>query len=470
MNSIKSNLVVTYSIISVAIIVLLAFFLNISMNRIFVEYVTKQQADAIENVKQQVMELYQEETEYFDVEGIEIVANAALQKGLIIRIQTLNQKGDWNMNTHKHHESQMMLEHAGSNMQSMYPDFTGGYKEETHDLIIDDSVVGYLTVGYYGPYSLDDNELEMLNMINESLFFIGGIFLVIAVLLGILMSKRITAPISDAVLMAKKIADGEYGVQSEIRGKNAETNSLIMAINEMSSKLQKDEIQKRQLTADVAHELRTPLSNLQGNLEAMLDGIWEPTQERLGSCHEEIVRLTTIVNQMQELYSLENQREELDCGWIDFPELCRGLLVDFSGKLLEKRIQLICCTETGDVVWGDAYRIRQCMINLIANAVQYSKEESEVIIRYTKDEQSAVVQVSDSGIGIPKEELPYLFERFYRVDKSRNKRTGGMGIGLSITKAIVERHGGLIIVESELEKGTTFTMKFPMPKETGMID
>lgn len=464
MKSIRRNLIITYSAISVAIIAMLAFFFYFSLDTIFEEYAKEQQADRIESVRKQLIELYDEETGKFDVAGMEIIGNAALQNGLILHVQTANQEIDWDINTHKNEECQMMLEHADQNMHSKYPNFTGGYKDDKYDLSIDGETVGFMTVGYYGPYSLDDNELHMLNTINKRLIGIGGVSLLIAIFLGIVMSRRITAPISSAIQIARKIAEGEYGVQSDIKSKNAETNSLIMAINEMSFKLQMDEKQKKQITSDVAHELRTPLTNLQGNLEAMLDGIWEPDRERLMSCHEEIARLAGIVRQMQELYSLENKGDELEYEEIGFLNLCKSLLMDFAGKLREKQIHLACMAGKDDVVWGDEHRIRQCMINLISNAIQYSDEGSDICISFKQGESGAIIKVEDHGIGIPEEELPHLFERFYRVDKSRNKKTGGLGIGLSITKAIVERHNGKITVESVFGKGTTFTMKFPAKK------
>lgn len=461
MKSIRRTLIITYSAISVAIIATLAVVFHFSMEGIFEEYTKKQQADRIENFREQVLGLYDGETGEFDMAGMEIVGNAALQNGLILHLETAGGEMSWDVSAHKRQECQRMLEHAHQNMHGRYPNFTGGYRDEIYDLTVDGKLVGYLTVGYYGPYALDDNELHMLDRINQRLALIGGASLAIAIGLGVIMSRGITAPISSAIQIAGKIAEGEYGVQSRVRSKNAETNSLIQAINEMSLKLERDERQKKQITSDVAHELCTPLTNLQGNLEAMLDGIWEPDRERLVSCHEEIVRLTFIVRQMQELYSLENKRECLEYEEIHFGDLCKSLSLDFAGKLQEKQMRLVCRTGEEDTLWGDEYRIRQCMINLISNAMHYSREGSDICVSFEQDERQAVIRVEDHGIGIPGEELPHLFERFYRVDKSRNKKTGGMGIGLSITKAIVERHGGKIEVESEIGKGTVFTMRFP---------
>lgn len=465
MKTIRMRLILVYSSITIVTLMVIAFFLNSSIDQLFEQYAKERQKSQIEYILNQIPELYHKDLGGFDIQGIEVAANAALQNGLIVHIQTMNQEIDWDINTHRNRECQLMLQHSENNMHSRYPNFVGGYTEEKYDFVYDNNKTGYVTIGYYGPYSLDDNELILINEINNILIILGVIFLILVVLMTILISRSITYPITSAITVAGKIADGEYGTQINKKSRNKETQNLIDAINHMSSKLQTEEKQKRQITADVAHELRTPLSNLQGNLEAMLDGIWEPTQERLVSCHEEIIRLASIVKQMQVLYSLENRKEKLNYEIIDFSDLCKSLSFDFEMKLKEKQMRLVTYMKKGDTIWGDEYKIRQCMINLISNAIQYSKEGGIIEIHISNDREYTTVLVKDYGIGIPEEELPNLFERFYRVDKSRSTKTGGMGIGLSITKAIVERHGGIITVESTLGKGTTFAMTFPQKQK-----
>lgn len=465
MKTIRMRLILVYSAITIATLVVIGFFINGSINQLFEQYAKDRQKSQIEYIRNQIPELYQEESESFDIQGIEVAANAALQNGLIVHIQTMNQEIDWDINTHKNQECQLMLQHSENNMHSRYPNFVGGYTEEKYDFLYGDHKTGHVIIGYYGPYSLDDNELILINEINKILFLLGVIFLVLVVLLTVLISRSITYPITSAITVAGKIANGKYGTQIDQKSRNEETQNLIDAINDMSVKLQTEEKQKRQITADVAHELRTPLSNLQGNLEAMLDGIWEPNQEKLLSCHEEIIRLASIVQQMQVLYSLENRNEQLECESIDFSVLCRSLSVDFAMKLEAKQIRLTVYAKKGDIVWGDRYKIRQCMINLISNAIQYSDVGGEIELHISNDDQYTTILVKDHGVGIPADELPNLFERFYRVDKSRSTKTGGMGIGLSITKAIVERHGGMISVESTPGKGSTFIMTFPQKSE-----
>lgn len=262
------------------------------------------------------------------------------------------------------------------------------------------------------------------------------------------MARKIAEPISDAVRVAEKIANGEYGVKSLVTSRTAETQQLITAINEMSQTLKKEEEQKQQITADVAHELRTPLTNIQSHLEAMIDGIWEPTGERLESCREEILRLSGIVKQLQELYLLENRKGILRYEDFDFYDMCKQLYYNFDVQLDKKNLTFNLCIKHGDIIWGDRARIMQCMVNLIGNAIRYAEPQTAIWIRYLEMDYMIEIQVENIGNPIPKECLPHLFERFYRVDKSRNSKTGGMGIGLSITKAIVERHGGKIWAEN----------------------
>lgn len=461
MKTIKMRLTLVYSAITLITLIIITIFLNRAIEVLFEQYARERQKSQIEYILKQIPELYQKEAGNFNMQGIEATANAALQNGLIVHIQTANQELDWDINAHKTQESQLVLHHMGSNMHSRYPNFAGKYMEEKYDFVYGNDKSGYVTIGYYGPYSFNDHELRLINDINRLLLGLGVIFLVLILLLTAWIAGSITHPIAVAIAAAEQIAKGQYGIQISKHSENEETQNLINAINYMSTKLQTEEKQKRQITADVAHELRTPLSNLQGNMEAMIDGIWEPTYERLISCHEEIIRLASIVNQLQTLYSMENKTEQLVYQNIDVSDLCKSLSMDFEMNLKKKNTKLIFYAEKGDIIWGDEYKIRQCMINLIANAIQYSQEGGNIEIHISDDKTYSTVIVRDYGTGIPEEELPNVFERFYRVDKSRNTKTGGMGIGLSITKAIVERHGGTITVESILGKGTDFIMQFP---------
>jgi signal transduction histidine kinase len=252
------------------------------------------------------------------IEALEVVGNAALLNGYIIHIRTVNNEIHWDIQRHKAAECLLTLQHTETNMHSLYPNFQGGYAETSADLKQEGKNTGSLIIGYYGPYSLDDNELTLINLLNKILIVIAVIFAVIASIVAAFMTGHITRPITAAIGITKHIAQGNYRPPVQRCSSIREANDLLTAISAMSEKLEAKEQQKRQMTADIAHELRSPLQNLQSQVDAMIDGIVQPDAEMLASCQEEIQRLIEIVKQLQELYVLENNavdlsKERFDC-------------------------------------------------------------------------------------------------------------------------------------------------------------
>jgi signal transduction histidine kinase len=219
-----------------------------------------------------------------------------------------------------------------------------------------------------------------------------------------------------------------------------------------------------QLTSDVAHELRTPLTCLQGNLEALIDGIWEPTAERLMSCHEETKRLTKLVEDLSALTRIEWQGIPLNKSDFDLSDLLRLVAQSFENAAREKGIAITCDNLPPLPVTADYDRIKQVFFNILSNAVKYTDAGGVVLrgrrldrLSHSDYTQRCEVTVADTGIGIPSEDLPHIFERFYRTDKSRSRATGGSGMGLTIAAAIVQAHGGTVRAESGGE-GRAFTV------------
>jgi signal transduction histidine kinase len=276
------------------------------------------------------------------------------------------------------------------------------------------------------------------------------------------MSKRFSAPIARAIEAARSIAAGDYEIHDEKIPTTAESANLLPSIRQMARALAKKEQQKKQITDDVAHELRTPLGNLQSHMEAMIDGVWKPTAEHLQNCHAEIMRLSNIVEQLAELSLLEGGSAPYEMGEFDFGELCAQVRNDFLADIEDKEISFKILIPKNSMVYGDADRVKQCMTNLVSNAVKYSGRGGEIAVTCDITPGHATIRVRDDGRGIPEEDMPHLFERFYKVDKSRSRHTGGMGIGLAITKAIVESHGGEIEAQSANGSGATFTITLPL--------
>jgi signal transduction histidine kinase len=274
------------------------------------------------------------------------------------------------------------------------------------------------------------------------------------------MAKRLTRPIASVIDTAGRIAKGDLGSRITERSSTLEIAELTDSVNSMAQELSDQELLRKRLTADVAHELRTPLATLQSHMEAMIDGIWEPEQDRLVSCHEEILRLTKLVGELETLSRYEGENLMLHKERFELSELIKRILLNFENDFKTKGVFL---EFGGDEVWVDADRdkISQVMVNLISNALKYTPEGGQVHVQTGETQSEAIVTVSDTGIGIPESDLPYIFERFYRTDKSRSRATGGSGIGLTIAKSIIDAHSGNISVDSKVNLGSTFTVSLP---------
>jgi signal transduction histidine kinase len=223
--------------------------------------------------------------------------------------------------------------------------------------------------------------------------------------------------------------------------------------------LDKQESLRRRLTADVAHELRTPLTSIGTHLEAMMTGLFEPTPEHLQSCYDETVRLGKVVSDLEMLAKSENDMS-LEKAELNLLSAAREAVLAWQAEADRKHITLNVTGESVTVK-ADKNRLAQVMANLVSNAIKYTLENGEVNVTVSDSGKHGIITVSDNGIGIPADDLPYIFERFYRVDKSRTRTSGGSGIGLAIVKSIVTAHGGKVSVRSSFGNGSTFIVELP---------
>ena len=231
--------------------------------------------------------------------------------------------------------------------------------------------------------------------------------------------------------------------------------------DEMAESIENDRELERRLTTDVAHELRTPLMAIQSTVEAMVDGVFEADQERLETVNSEVQRLGRLVSALLSLSRLENRSTPMKEEVVDVAELISSIVATHEAFVADSGLSLTYEMEKNVLVKGDADMIRQATANLISNAVRYTPEGGWVVVSVLSDRKHVSIAVSDTGIGIAKDDLSRIFGRFWRADASRAREAGGLGVGLAVTKQIVERHHGYISVESELGKGTTFTIHLP---------
>jgi signal transduction histidine kinase len=298
--------------------------------------------------------------------------------------------------------------------------------------------------------------------INRSLLLGGSLAIVIALLLTFILSRRMSSPIGVLAKAARRLGQGDLSQRVQLQGKG-EVEMLAQAFNSMAADLEHAEQLRRNLIADVAHELRTPLSNIQGYLEAIRDRVMKPNAATIRSLNEEAALLSRLVNELQELSLAEAGELKLVYQAEDITKLLKQAVTPWQPKVAAKEISLsLDLPDNLPLVNIDWQRVNEVLHNLLENAVAYTHKGGTINVAAITQGDWVEVCVSDTGEGIPAEDLPHIFERFYRVDKSRARATGGSGLGLTIAKRLVEAHGGKITVQSELGKGSRFSFTLPI--------
>ncbi|TXK71939.1 cell wall metabolism sensor histidine kinase WalK [Paenibacillus sp. N3.4] len=304
-----------------------------------------------------------------------------------------------------------------------------------------------------------DNHFEQALV--QSVLWSAIIGIVFAVLISLIIAKKVANPLIHMKKTAERMAGGELTARTKVKG-NDELAQLGVSLNYLAEQLQAQELLRKTLTADVAHELRTPLTTLKSHMEAMIEGIWEPTSKRLESCYEEIERLRFLVGDLEQLTEMESPQFTLHLQKEDVSAIVEHHVMASRAAFEKNGIELNLMIQANVQLLVDKQRIGQVVVNVLMNALKFTPPNGHVKVEVETENLMAVIRVTDTGIGINKADLPFLFERFYRADKSRNRQTGGSGIGLTIAKRLVEAHRGTIHLESIVGKGTCVTIQLPL--------
>jgi signal transduction histidine kinase len=275
--------------------------------------------------------------------------------------------------------------------------------------------------------------------------------------------RELGAPLSDIMAALDAVAEGNLDARVP-EGAPGEFGKMAESFNRMTSELSRAEQQRRNLTADVAHELRTPLHIIQGNLEGLLDGVYEPTHEHISTTLDETRLLSRLVADLKTLSLAEAGQLPLHCQWLAAADLLADVATSFGGQAAEAgiAIQLEAAPNAGRV-YVDADRIDQVLSNLVSNALRHTPSGGHITLAAYPADDSARLTVTDTGRGIAPEDLPFIFDRFWRGDRSRTRQAGSSsGLGLAIARQLVQAHGGRIEVESQPGQGTTFIITLPV--------
>lgn len=286
-----------------------------------------------------------------------------------------------------------------------------------------------------------------------------GLFITLILSLGGMSLRRMVLPLEDLLKAADRVGQGDYSVRVEEKGP-PEVRSLARVFNDMTARLDQLDERRRTLMTDVTHELRTPLTVVQGNLEGMLDGVYPANETTLGSLIDEIKIISRLVDDLRTLALAESGALQLKKEPTDLAMLVQDSVAPFQAQANAKSVT-INLVVMPDLPWMelDPGRMRQVLTNLLANAIRYTPPGGTVSVSYRMTEGQVVLEVQDSGAGIPAEELSHVFERFYKSSDS-----GGMGLGLAIAKHLVEAHRGTITAESGPGQGTNIRVVLPLEK------
>jgi two-component system sensor histidine kinase BaeS len=320
--------------------------------------------------------------------------------------------------------------------------------------------------GFGGSDQMAQLYVDFRASFNEALTYAALAAMIVAIALSLFFSRSVIAPVRAMSLASQRIADGRYDERVRVNGTD-ELAQLALYFNQMAEKLNQIETMRRRLIGDVSHELRTPLTAIKGSMEGLMDGVLPATNETYQQIHTEADRLNRLVDDLQELSRVEARAYQLDIRPVDVSTLARTVTKRLAPHSESKRITLdLELAPDLARILADEDRAVQVLTNLTGNALQYTPEGGRITISAKRIDNEVQISVSDTGVGIPPEHLSHIFDRFYRVDKSRSRQSGGgSGIGLTIARALVEAHGGRIWAESAGEgQGSTFGFTIPVEK------
>jgi signal transduction histidine kinase len=351
---------------------------------------------------------------------------------------------------------------AGNQAVAVGTELSSAQLDASIPLTVGGKLVGYLyTSGGMG-ISLRNQEM-VLTQLDRAVLVAGLIAGGLGLVLALALAYTLLRPVHALTFAAQQLATGDLSHRVDVRG-NDELASLGQAFNQMADSLQQAEEARRSMTADIAHELRNPLAVQRANLEALQDGVYPLSAENLGSVIEQNLLLTHLVDDLRTLALADAGQVELDRTPIDFSALVERVLEHFQPQAGSQQVRIINNPPSFPIptLSADPIRLEQVLTNLLSNAMRYTPSGGQIELSYAMADDTVRLSIHDSGPGIPEQALPYIFERFYRVDKSRARAEGGTGLGLTIARQLARLHGGDLTASNHASGGAVFTLTLPI--------
>ena len=309
--------------------------------------------------------------------------------------------------------------------------------------------------------------MDSLENVQRQLVTVFILVAVIALFIALIFSNVLTKPITTLTRSIQKMGKGDLSVRVQVKG-SGELRELARSYNAMAEQLESLDKSRNQFVSNASHELKTPLATMKILLENLLYDPEMPQEIRtefMNDLNHEIDRLTAIVTDLLTLTRMDGKKLELHPESLDLSELAAESVRLLQPTAAKRHQALLTRIQPGVMIRGDRSKLGQVIYNLTENALKYTADNGRIAVTLMQKNKSAVLSVQDNGVGIPPEDLPHIFDRFYRVDKARSRETGGTGLGLSIVRQLVELHGGRVTVDSEFGHGSTFTVELPLQQK-----
>ena len=471
-SSLQFRLVLGFALTLTLALATVGIFISLATDRQTERFENEQGLAEVARVSEFVSDHYAEEYGWAETstELDSIVEQAAAISGL--RITMFNAHGNVLAHSHQPYPSTFLELEAGPVRQMPVGEGWGEeawYGEGIFPVIYEGEVVGSLTASSdlsldpeSQPFPLVGPEASRISdLVKRYLLWAGIGAAALGTALVWMLSRRTLAPLQGLGATARRLGRGDLSQRAETAGPT-EVRHLAHSFNAMAAELEEAERHRRNLTADIAHELRTPTSNIQGYLEAIKDGVFQPTPEKIDTLHEQALLLSHLVDDLRLLARVDAGELRLERSQTRVGELLQSALEALRPRAEAKGVTLgLEADPSLPALDLDATRIAQVVGNLLENAVTHTPDGGRVTVSAHAAANAVEVAVADTGPGIALEDLPRLFDRFYRADPSRSRSTGGTGLGLTIARRLVEAHGGSIEVESVVGQGSRFIIRLP---------
>ncbi|MCB2288630.1 HAMP domain-containing histidine kinase [Clostridium sp. CS001] len=453
MQSIRKRLSIILTCTAILALFLSTLFVNITISRTFDNYLVEIQNKRNTRIVKYLEDVYGKDGKWDETSGIEIT-HEAYMSNYCLTLKDENNKVIWGMNPND-------IAHNINVNVNMHVKNEGVYTASTFQIKSKDKIVGNIEIGQYAPVLLSEEDVNFKDSINKSIIISVVLSILITILISLFISKQFSTPLRQVSRISVHLSKGNYNERSKDKSSIIELEDLRNSINTLGEKLQHQDILRKRLISDISHEIRTPLNILQNNLEAMIDGIFPADNERLNNLNDEVIRFGKLLNNLNVLKKVEGEELILNAQEISLKDILFPIIKEFEliSENKNVKITLECKNNNQFNILGDGDKIKQVIINLLSNAIKFTPEKGEINITLKEIDEKIILKIEDTGIGIKEEDLPYIFERLYRGDKSRHAIEGS-GIGLTIVKNILALHNADIEVKSKEGKGSVFIVYF----------